>query len=107
VEFDNFGMSPTPGEATLHSHFIWGYDEISWFYLQTAEYRDEWLKYAYNWLRETDPNGFLQMPVGRVVTIPARPGEPRARIRFRANPPSERIPDGKDLEGAIKRLWES
>jgi len=107
VEFDNFGMSQTPGEATLNSHFIWGYDEISWFYLQTPEYRDEWLKYAYNWLRETDPNGFLQMPVGRVVTIPARPGEPRARIRFRANPPSERIPDGKDLEGAIKGLWES
>ncbi|MDR3141548.1 MAG: hypothetical protein LBU37_07485, partial [Tannerellaceae bacterium] len=34
VEFDNFGRSRTPGEATLDSHFIWGWDEISWFCLQ-------------------------------------------------------------------------
>jgi hypothetical protein len=101
VEFDNFGISRTPGEATLNQHFIWGYDEITWFDLQSEEHRNAWLKYAYHWLRETDPNGFLQMPVGRVTT-PGR-GEPRGR--FRANPPSDTIPNGKNLEGTIKELW--
>ena len=101
VEFDNFGISRTPGESTIDSHFIWGYDEISWFYLQREEYRNSWLKYAYHWLRETDLNGFLQMPVGRVVT----PGRGEPRTRFRANPPSESIPNGKNLERTIKELW--
>jgi hypothetical protein len=104
VEFDNFGISRTPGEATPNSHTIWGYDEISWFYLLSENDRNAWLKYAYNWLRETDSNGFLQMPVGRVVTIQNQEGE-RISTRFRANPPSEIIPNGKNLEGAIKMLW--
>ena len=101
VEFDNFGISRTPGESTIDAHFIWGYDEISWFYLQSEEYRNSWLKYALNWLHENDSNGFLQMPAGRVVTQGR--GEPRTR--FRANPPSESIPNGKNLEGTIKELW--
>ena len=104
VEFDNFGMSRTPGEATLNGHFIWGYDEISWFYLKSEEDRNAWLKYAYDWLRETDPNGFLQMPAGRVVTKTNAEGA-RTTTRFRANPPSEKIPNGKKLEEAIKMLW--
>ncbi len=33
VEFDNFGISRKPGVADTASHFIWGYDEITWFYL--------------------------------------------------------------------------
>ena len=101
VEFDNFGISRTPGESTINAHYIWGYDEISWFYLQSEEYRNTWLKYAYNWLRDTDPNGFLQMPVGRVVTQ----GRGTPRTRFRANSLSETIPNGKNLEGTIKALW--
>jgi hypothetical protein len=105
VEFDNFGMSQTPGTATLNSHFVWGYDEISWFYLKSDEERRAWLKYAYNWLRENDPNGFLQMPVGRVVTVMNPETDRRMSTRFRANPPSETIPNGKNLEGAIKELW--
>ena len=105
VEFDNFGISRTPGESTLDSHYIWGYDEISWFYLLGAESRAAWLKYAYDWLRETDPSGFLQMPAGRLVTLPTPEGGSRVRARFRANPPSETIPDGKGLEDVIKELW--
>jgi hypothetical protein len=100
VEFDNFGISQKPGESTVNEHYIWGYDEISWFSLQSEEYRNAWLKYAYNWLRETDPNGFLQMPVGRLI-VTGRKGHDR----FRANPPSEVIPNGKNLEAAIKELW--
>lgn len=33
VEFDNFGVSDHPGEADLSDHYVWGYDEITWFYL--------------------------------------------------------------------------
>jgi len=102
VEFDNFGVSTTPGEATVNSHFIWGYDEITWFYLQSEEYRNAWLKYARDWVRKNDSNGFLQMPVGRVVT----PGKGEPHTRFRANPPSDVIPNGKNLEDAIKKLWQ-
>jgi len=105
VEFDNFGMMRPPGTPTLDSHYIWGYDEISWFYLKSEEERNAWLKYAYNWLHETDPNGFLQMPVGRIVNVPNAEGGRGTSTRFRANPPSERIPNGKNLEGTIKELW--
>ncbi len=101
VEFDNFGVSRTPGRSTLESHFIWGYDEITWFSLQTEEYRNTWLKYAYNWLRENDPNGFLQMPAGRVIT----PGQGEPRGRYRGNNASETIPNGKNIEATIKELW--
>ncbi len=100
VEFDNFGMSRTPGEATLQSHFIWGYDEISWFYLRDEEYRKDWLKYAAGWVSEHDPNGFLQMPVGRVVSI----GRGQ-RVRFRANTRSNAVPEGLNLEETIKEIF--
>lgn len=32
VEFDNFGVSDHPGVADLNDHYVWGYDEITWFY---------------------------------------------------------------------------
>ena len=99
VEFDNFGITRTPGQATPNTHFIWGYDEISWFYQQSEEYRDEWLRYADKWVRDTDPNGFLQMPVGRVVS------EPGKRVRFRANTKSETVPEGLNLEDTIKSIF--
>ncbi len=103
VEFDNFGATRTPGQSTVETHFIWGYDEITWFYLQPENYRNQWLKYAYNWLRDNDPNGFLEMPAGRVVTVP----NVRPRPRYRGNRPSETIPDGKNVEATIKELWQT
>jgi len=38
---------------------VWGWDEISWLSLQEEAYRNKWLEYAYNWIKETDPNGHL------------------------------------------------
>ena len=99
VEFDNFGISQTPGKPT--DYFIWGYDEISWFFLQEEEYRKQWLKYATKWVRENDSNGFLQMPVGRVVTT-GRSDLPR---RFRANTVSDAVPKGMNLEETIKEIF--
>lgn len=101
VEFDNFGCSRTPGQSTIDSHFIWGYDEITWFYLQSEEYRKQWLKYAYHWVRENDKNGFLQMPVSRLVSL----CEGKGRGKYRANTKSESNPDGLNLEETIKELW--
>jgi hypothetical protein len=102
VEFDNFNCSRTPGQSTIDSHFIWGYDEISWFYQQSKDDRKEWLRYSYHWVGEHDPNGFLQMPVSRVVQLCGT----RGRTKFRANTHhTSTMPDGLNLEETIKMLW--
>lgn len=101
VEFDNFGISRNPGVADTSSHFIWGYDEVSWFYLQSETDRNNWLRYAYNWLAEHDQNGFLQMPVSRIVTI--KRGTPM--IRNRGNTKSSNCPVGINVEETVKSLW--
>ena len=100
VEFDNFGRSQTPGEATLNSHFIWGWDEISWFSLQDESYRNEWLKYAFDWIKQTDPNGHLQMPGNRMITCPNE-----TNGYYHANTKSEACPVGYSQKEKIKELW--
>ncbi|HTF31226.1 MAG TPA: hypothetical protein VK625_20360, partial [Flavitalea sp.] len=40
VEFDNFGRGKAPNVADTTSHFIWGWDEISWLSLQPEAYRN-------------------------------------------------------------------
>ena len=72
VEFDNYGRSRHPGEANAKGEFlwVWGYDEITWFAHQSREYRSNWLQYAWNWVRTTDTNGFLQMPGSRTAVSP-------------------------------------
>ena len=101
VEFDNFDCSDTPGQSTIKSHFIWGYDEISWFYQLSEENRKDWLEYAFTWLRENDSNGYLQMPVTRGVSL----CDERGWVKFHANTKSENMPDGLNLEETIKKLW--
>jgi len=100
VEFDNFGRSRTPNVADLSSHFVWGWDEISWFSLQPEEYRNKWLVYAYNWIRQTDPNGHLQMPVSRMITCPNE-----TQGSYRANTRSPACPIGYSQEETIKKIW--
>lgn len=101
VELDNFGRSNYPGEDH-GSHFIWGYDEICWFAKQNEHYRDLWLHYAWNWVRRTDPNGYLQMPISRTLANPAD-----GKRWYWANRPSDAVPGGFNQEGAIKAIWES
>lgn len=101
VEFDNFGCSRTPGQSTIASHFIWGYDEITWFYLQKEDYRNQWLRYAFDWIGKNDSNGFLQMPVSRVVSF----CDGRGRGKYRGNRRSQSNPDGLNVEDTIKELW--
>ena len=106
VEFDNFGMrrNPPPGEANLNDHFCWGYDDITWFALQEEEYRNQWLWYAFDWLRKTDPNGHLQMCLIRMITHPENGKTYRS---YFANTKSVACPAGFSQEETIKEIWNS
>ncbi|MCL2519220.1 MAG: hypothetical protein FWF15_11725 [Oscillospiraceae bacterium] len=100
VEFDNFGVSKAPGEATPESIFAWGYDEITWFSEQPAEYRAEFLRYANGWINSRYPEGWLQMPSRRIIT------KSRAeRGIYRANNPSPDCPLGLGDEDIIAEIW--
>jgi hypothetical protein len=100
AEIDNYGASRTPGEAGAGEFWVWGYDEITWFALQPKDYRAQWLRYAWDWVREHDPNGFLQMPGSRTA---------RSRAEglnwYFANNPSAATPEGRGDEEAIRAIW--
>ncbi len=100
VEFDNFGVSSTPGVAD-DEIYVWGYDEISWFYTLSAEQKERFLRYAQDWLRANDPQGFLQMPVARVVT----PGHNKPKIVGRAIAKSADVPSGMGIDKIIADIW--
>ncbi len=99
VELDNFGSSRRPGQ-NIGMHFIWGYDEICWFAHQPADYRNYWLRYAWNWIRQHDPNGYLQMPASRTLADPAAD-----KPWYWANTPSKAVPTGFGQENTIKAIW--
>ena len=100
VEFDNYGASRHPGQPNTKGEFnwVWGYDEITWFAHQSREYRSNWLQYAWNWVRNTDTNGWLEMPGSRTAS------SPDTRWYF-ANNPSAAVPTGSGDEEAIRAVW--
>ena len=98
VELDNWGVSRTPGQAGAGGTWVWGYDEITWFAHQSKQYRKDWLKYAWDWVRKTDPNGYLQMPGSRTAS------SPDIHWYF-ANDPSRAVPNGLGDEEAIRAVW--
>ena len=69
MELDNFGSSGKEGQ-NIGGHWIWGYDEISWFAHPPEEYRNRWLRCAWDWIREQAPQGYLQMPGSRCLAAP-------------------------------------
>ena len=81
-------------------HYIWGYDEICWFAHQPADYRNSWLRYAWEWIRQNDPNGYLQMPGSRTLANPVG-----KKIWYWANTPSKTVPTGFGQEETIKAIW--
>jgi hypothetical protein len=99
VEFDNYGASRQPGQPKAGGFWIWGYDEISWFAHQDKKYRENWLHYAYNFLKETDTNGFLEMPGGRQTSA-----LPDKRWYY-ANNPGATLPEGFGDEDIIRDIW--
>lgn len=100
VEFDNYGHSGKINVADLNSHFVWGWDEISWLALQPEAYRNNWLKYAFNWIRQTDSNGHLEMPGCRMISCPNQ-----TEGSYRANTKNDACPIGYSQEETIKALW--
>ena len=58
----------------------------------------ELLQYAWDWVRNTDTNGYLEMPGGRTATS--------ANTRwYYANTPSDACPTGRGDEAAILAVW--
>ena len=102
VEIDNWGVSRRPGQAGVGGIWVWGYDEITWFAHQSRDYRAKWLRYAWDWVRQTDPSGYLQMPGSRTVRSPLDD------LRwYHANNPSPAVPRGLGDEDAIREVWAS
>jgi hypothetical protein len=99
VEFDNFG-SNHPGRPS-YSPFIWGWDEITWFALMPEAERNAWLRYAWKWVHDTDPNGHLEMPGSRVL----RTGNREGPNWYWANTRSDACPDGFNTEETIREIW--
>jgi hypothetical protein len=102
VELDNYGSSQHPGEAGQGADWVWGYDEISWFANQSKQYRSQWLRYAWDWVKKTDPDGYLEMPGGRTETSPLN-----HHRWYSANRPSTAVPDGLGDEDTIRAVWKS
>jgi len=100
VEFDNYGVSGQPGKNHPGTIWVWGYDEITWFAHQPIEYRAHWLRYAWHWVRTTDPNGYLEMPGSRTMTSPLD-----GKRWYFANKASPAVPDGLGDEDAIRAIW--
>ncbi len=100
VEIDNWGSSRLPGQAGVGGIWVWGYDEISWFAHQSQQYRANWLRYAHDWVRTTDPNGHLQMPGSRTLASPVN------NVRwYTANRAGPAVPRGLGDEDAIHDIW--
>ena len=100
VELDNWGASETPGQAGAGGNWVWGYDEITWFAHQTRDYRSKWLRYAWDWVRKTDPNGYLEMPGSRTARSPLD-----HLAWYYANNPGPAVPQGLGDEDAIRAIW--
>lgn len=100
VELDNYGVSRHPGEVGQGGDWVWGYDEITWFANQSKQYRAHWLRYAWNWVRKADSNGYLEMPGSRTETSPLN-----HHYWYFANDPSAAVPDGLGDEDAIRSIW--
>ena len=103
VEFDNFGVRRDPPLGVSNNDiYCWGYDDITWFAVQTEEYRNKWLWYAFDWIRKTDPNGHLQMCVIRMIYGPTA----NATLgSYFANTRSLACPIGFSQEETIKEIW--
>lgn len=100
VEVDNWGVSDRPGQPHVGGCWVWGYDEISWFAHQSRDYRNRWLRYAWDWVRQHDPDGFLQMPGSRCLHCPVD-----GQWWYFANMPSAAVPNGFGQEDTIREIW--
>jgi len=104
VEFDNFGTSSHPGSAA-NDIFCWGYDEISWIGNVSNQVATKFLTDTYDWLKEFEPMGHLEMPGLRVAAGADTSKNPDAHNPFRCNTRSAACTYGANLETTIKDIW--
>lgn len=102
VEFDNYGRSRRPGEAGQGRFWVWAWVEITWFSQQPENVRNDWLRYAWNWVREHDPDGYVQMPGMRIIS-----GAADGKRWYDVNQPSSATPNGFGQEQAVRAIWAS
>ncbi len=100
VEFDNYGRSRRPGEADQGRFWVWGWDEITWFSQQPENARNEWLGYAWKWVREHDPDGCVQMPGMRTIS-----GAADGKRWYDVNQSSPATPNGFGQEQTVRAIW--
>jgi len=100
VEFDNYGRSRKPGESGQGSCWVWGWDEITWFAQLPESARNDWLRYAANWLREHDSAGYLEMPGARCLA-----GSADGQRWYAVNTKSDACPKGYGQEETIRSIW--
>ncbi len=101
AEFDN-GFSPGKKGQNIGWPYAWGSIEIDWFARQSEEFRNEWLRYAWDWIRKNDPNGYLQIPGRKSLNAQDAGGA----NWYRANTRSKTCPDGFNQEETIKAIWQ-
>jgi hypothetical protein len=109
VDIDCYGNTGHGGESVVgklesyqgidNAYWVWGWDEICWFANQPAEQRNAWLWYAWQWIRDNDPNGFMEMPGQQFMADPAG--------FYHANRPSAECPGGYGQEDTIAAIWKS
>ncbi len=99
-EVDNFAS----GLDSKPAHHVWGADEIGWFANCTEEYRNYWLEYAVDWLKENAPRGYVSMPGIRGCTVPLGI-EPRRGVTYRFNTKSDACPEGFNQEETVKKIF--
>jgi hypothetical protein len=100
VEFDQCGPSGKEGQPGAGVPFVWGWEEATWLAHQPEAYRNDWLRYAARWVREHDPNGYLQMPGSIPMAV-----EVAGTRWYRANTRSEQCPQGFSQQETIREIW--
>ncbi|MCK9412028.1 MAG: fibrobacter succinogenes major paralogous domain-containing protein [Prolixibacteraceae bacterium] len=100
THLDNSGRTGVEGVAGQPG-FLWGYDEISWFAHQPEAYRNEFLRYADNYISNYYPDqpGHLEMPGIRVINP-----DINANGTYFANS-SSLYPWGFNQEETIHQIW--
>lgn len=90
VEFDNYGG--IIGDTSDKDNCVWGKDEITWYIMQPAWYRREFMNYLNNKIKGYNENGHMAF-VGH------RGGS------FYSNNKSEQCPSGSGDEETIKKIF--
>ena len=100
VEIDNWGVSRQPGKAKRGRHLDLGLRRNHLVRAPERTISQRLARYAWDWVRKTDPNGHLQMPGSRTMRSPLD----RKRWYY-ANVPSPAVPEGLGDEKTIRAIW--